>query len=212
MVGLQSSIRPATKHQLKRAWLISFNVITLLAWAAFFVHAGLNGLAFNETSLTLLAVAQGLAIFEILNSVIGIAGANWLLTTLQVFSRFLIVILLFWIPDERLIELGELSLFNGFLLITISWSITEIVRALYYLTDLLRKELMLVTYARYTFFIFLYPIGVLGEFLVMFAFWEWREFVFDFFNIALAAIALSYFVFFPKLYGHMWKQRKKKLA
>lgn len=197
---------------MKRAWLIAFNVITLLAWAAYFAHASLNGLAFNETSLTLLAIAQGLAIFEILNSIIGIAGANWLLTTLQVLSRFLVVALLVWIPNERLVELSEHSPVTGFLLISIAWSVTEIVRALYYLSDLIQKELKAITYARYTFFIFLYPIGVLGEFLVMFAFWEWREFAFDFFNIALAAIVLSYFVFFPKLYGHMWKQRKKKLA
>lgn len=197
---------------MKRAWLISFNVVTLLAWTAYFLHASTIGLVFNETSLFLLAFAQGLAVFEIMNSIIGIAGANWLLTTLQVFSRFLIVALLFWIPQERSIELSELSWFNGFLLITIAWSITEVVRALYYLTEIFKQQVKSITFARYTFFIALYPIGILGEFLVMYSFWEWREFQFDFFNIALAAIALSYFVFFPKLYLHMWKQRKKKLA
>lgn len=197
---------------MKRTWLISFNVITLVAWTCYFIYALLHGLNFNEQSLFLLAFAQGLAIFEIMNSIIGIAGANWLLTTMQVFSRFLIVALLFWVPNERLIELSQLSWFNGFLLITIAWSVTEVVRALYYLTEILKKQIKSITFARYTFFIFLYPIGVLGEFLVMFTFWEWREFKIDFINIALAAIGLSYFVFFPKLYGHMWKQRQKKLA
>lgn len=197
---------------MKRTWLISFNVITLVAWTCYFIYALLHGLNFNEQSLFLLAFAQGLAIFEIMNSVIGIAGANWLLTTMQVFSRFLIVALLFWVPNVRLLELSELSWFNGFFLITIAWSVTEVVRALYYLTEILKKQIKSITFARYTFFIFLYPIGVLGEFLVMFTFWEWREFKIDFINIALAAIGLSYFIFFPKLYGHMWKQRKKKLA
>jgi len=197
---------------MKRTWLISFNVITLVAWACYFIYALLHGLNFNEQSLFLLAFAQGLAIFEIMNSVIGIAGSNWLLTTMQVFSRFLIVALLFWIPNERLLELSQISWFNGFLLITIAWSITEVVRALYYLTEILKKQLKPITFARYTFFIFLYPIGVLGEFLVMFTFWEWREFQIDIINIAFVVIALSYFIFFPKLYGHMWKQRKKKLV
>lgn len=197
---------------MKRTWLIAFNVITLLAWLGYFLHAGVNGFAFNETSLFLLAIAQGLAIFEIVNSIIGIAGANWLLTTLQVFSRFLIVALLIWIPNERLVELSLLSWLNGFLLITIAWSITEVVRALYYLTEISNKSIQSITFSRYTFFIFLYPIGVLGEFLVMFTFWEWRQFEINVINFALALIALSYFVFFPKLYFHMWKQRKKKLG
>lgn len=197
---------------MKKFWLISFNVVTLLAWAFFFFHAALHGFAFNEQCRLLLAIAQGLAIFEIMNAVIGIAGANWLLTTMQVFSRFLVVALLFWIPAERWIELSEHSLITGFLLITIAWSVTEIVRALFYLTELTKKPIGAVTFSRYTFFIFLYPIGVLGEFLIIFTFWEYRQFEINVINLALAAIALSYFVFFPKLYMHMWKQRKKKLA
>ncbi|MCB0754637.1 MAG: protein tyrosine phosphatase-like domain-containing protein [Flavobacteriales bacterium] len=196
---------------MKTIWLAAFNIITLLAWALYFTHASLHGLQFDEQSLLMLAFAQGLAIFEILNAILRIAGANWLLTTMQVFSRFLVVALLFWIPNERLVELGQHSIITGFMLITIAWSITEIVRALYYLTELFKKSIPAITFSRYTFFIVLYPIGVLGEFMIMYAFWEWREFQFDIFNMALAAIALSYFVFFPKLYGHMWKQRKKKL-
>lgn len=197
---------------MKKAWLITFNVVTLLAWSLFFIHALLHGLQFEEQSLWMLAFAQGLAIFEIMNAIVGIAGANWLLTTMQVFSRFLVVGLLIWIPNERLIELSSNSIITGFMLISIAWSITEVVRALYYLTEITKKPIQPITFSRYTFFIALYPIGVLGEFLVMYTFWEWRAFEFDLINLALAAVALSYFVFFPKLYGHMWKQRKKKLA
>jgi very-long-chain (3R)-3-hydroxyacyl-CoA dehydratase len=197
---------------MKKTWLISFNLVTLLAWSLFFIHALVHGLQFKEQSLWMLTVAQGLAIFEILNAVIGIAGANWMLTTMQVFSRFLIVALLIWIPNERLIELSSNSMVTGFMLIAIAWSITEVVRALYYLTEITKKPLQVITFSRYTFFIALYPIGVLGEFLVMFSFWEWRSFHLDIINLALAAVGLSYFVFFPKLYLHMWSQRKKKLA
>lgn len=197
---------------MKKLWLISFNAITLVAWLIFFAYAISNSLIIDQTALILLAVAQGLAIFEILNSILRIAGANWLLTTLQVLSRFLVVGLLIWIPMERLIEICESSLITGFGLITIAWSITEIVRAAFYISELTNTSVKAITFSRYTFFIFLYPIGVFGEFLVMFSFWEYRSFQFDIINIALALIALSYFVFFPKLFGHMWKQRKKKLA
>lgn len=198
--------------RMKKAWLIGFNVATLLAWLFYITHALLHGLQFNEQILLFLAIAQGLAIFEIFNAIIGIAGANWLLTTMQVFSRFLVVGLLFWIPAEKWIEIGTNSTITGFMLISIAWSITEIVRALFYLTEIGKTPINAITFSRYTFFIFLYPIGVLGEFLIMFTFWEYREFQVDVWNTILAGIALSYFVFFPKLYMHMWKQRKKKLT
>ena len=84
---------------MKRNWLIAYNVITLLAWALFFGYALFHGLAFDEEGLILLSVAQGLAVFEIMNAVLGLAGANWLLTAMQVFSRLLIVFLLNWIPS-----------------------------------------------------------------------------------------------------------------
>jgi very-long-chain (3R)-3-hydroxyacyl-CoA dehydratase len=197
---------------MKRNWLIAYNVITLLAWALFFGYALFHGLAFDEEGLILLSVAQGLAVFEIMNAVLGLAGANWLLTAMQVFSRLLIVFLLNWIPSERWIEISEHSIITGFLLISIAWSVTEIVRALFYLTELYKKPMEAVTFSRYTFFIFLYPMGVMGEFLIMYTFWEYRQFEIELFNIALGLIALSYFVFFPKLYLHMFKQRKKKLA
>ena len=194
---------------MKKTWLISFNIITLVAWSVFFAYALAHGLTFDKTGLLLLSVAQGLAIFEIMNAALGLAGANWLLTTMQVFSRFLIAFLLNWIPFETLTELNYSS---GFAVIAVAWSVTEIVRALFYLTELTNRPIKAITFSRYTFFIFLYPLGVTGEFMVMFSFWEWRLFEFNFINLALAAIALSYFVFFPKLYGHMWKQRKKKLS
>lgn len=197
---------------MKKAWLVAFNIITLIAWVLFFAHALLHGLSVDEQSIYMLAFAQGLAVFEIMNSVLGIAGANWMLTTIQVFSRFLITALLIWIPFETLEAIDASLPITGFALISIAWSVTEVVRALYYLADLFKKEIKAITYCRYTFFIALYPTGVLAEFLVMYAFWKWREFAFDPLNIALAVVALSYVIGFPKLYGHMLKQRKKKLS
>ena len=194
---------------MKRIWLIAFNVITLFAWSVFFAHALQHGLAIDGQSLLLLTIAQALAVFEVMNAVLGLAGANWLLTAMQVFSRLLIVFLLNWIPLELL---SELNLYSGFALITVAWSVTEIVRALFYLTEIWKRPVKAVTFSRYTFFVFLYPMGVAGEFMVMFSFWEWRLFELNVINLALAGVVLSYFVFFPKLYGHMWKQRKKKLG
>lgn len=194
---------------MKRTWLITFNAVTLLAWLLFFVHAGLHGFQFDGQSMIILAFAQGLAIFEVINSIFKLAGANWMLTSMQVSSRVLVVILLWFMPWELVAELG---IYSGFLLITLAWSITEIIRAAFYLTELFGKQVKALLWMRYTFFIVLYPIGVTGEFMVMFGFMEWRHFSFDIIGIGLAVIALLYVVFFPKLYLHMFRQRKKKLV
>jgi very-long-chain (3R)-3-hydroxyacyl-CoA dehydratase len=191
---------------LKKAWLISFNVVTLLAWTLFLLHTGQNGFQFDSQGMMILAVAQGLAIFEVINSIFRLAGANWMLTTMQVSSRFLVVGLLWWMPLELVAELG---VYSGFLMITIAWSITEITRVAFYISGLFGKEIKALLWMRYTFFIVLYPIGVIGEFMAMFSFMEWRHFNFDAIGIGLVVIALLYVVFFPKLYMHMFGQRRK---
>lgn len=194
---------------MKNVWLISFNAVTFLAWVLFFLHSGLHGFQFADQAKMILAIAQGLAIFEVINSIFKLAGANWLLTTMQVGSRFLVVGLLWWMPLELVVERGVYSVF---LLITIAWSITEIIRAAFYISGLFGKEIKALLWMRYTFFIVLYPIGVVGEFMVMFSFMKWRWFELDAIGIGLVIIALLYVVFFPKLYMHMFGQRKKKLA
>ena len=194
---------------MKKTWLISFNAITLLAWVLFVVYTGVHGFRFDGQSIIMLAFAQGLAIFEVTNSIFKLAGANWVFTALQVGSRCLVVIVLWLLPRDLVADLG---VYSGFFLVSMTWGITEIIRAAFYLSELFEKRIPGLLWMRYTFFIVLYPIGVLGEFMVMFSFIEWREFNHDLINVGLGIIALLYVVFFPKLYRHMFLQRKKKLA
>jgi hypothetical protein len=190
---------------MKNAWLIWFNVVTLLAWVLFFLHAGVRGFQFDDQDLMILAIAQGLAIFEVINSIFKLVGANWMLTSMQVSSRFLVVGLLWWMPLDLVVGLG-------FFLVSITWGITEIIRAAFYLSELFEKRIQGLLWMRYTFFIVLYPIGVLGEFMIMFSVIEWRGLNHDLINVVLGIIALLYVVFFPKLYMYMFGQRRKKLA
>jgi very-long-chain (3R)-3-hydroxyacyl-CoA dehydratase len=194
---------------MKRNWLIGFNAVTLLAWLVFIAVAMADGGQLTARGSIVLLVAQGLAVFEILNAVLGIAGANWLLTTLQVSSRLLVM--------GILVLMGRTCPCSGFEswgypLITAAWSITEVVRALHYLAGLFNKEWKVVNWLRYSLFTVLYPLGVTGEFLIMYGFWKWRGGTFDLTTAILAIIALSYLIFFPKLFGHMLAQRKKKLG
>lgn len=194
---------------MKRAWLVSFNVLTLLAWIFFLIHGALHGLAFDGRLLIFLSVAQGLAIFEVVHSVIGWAGSHWMLTALQVASRFFTVALLWWLPESLVIGLGP---YSGFQLITIAWGITEVIRAAYYTAGLMTWPTRSLSFLRYNLFIVLYPIGLIGELMVMFSVMEHRHYNFDVAGWAMVAVGLMYVIFFPKMYGHMLKQRSKKLG
>lgn len=191
-----------------RNWLIIFNVVTLLAWVAFIVITAMHGLQFNSLTATALAIAQGLAVFEILNAMLGIAGSAWMLTTLQVSSRlFIATLLLMMVSGCPCPE----QVYWGFKLITVAWGLTEVVRAAHYLGDLLNRQWKSVTWLRYSLFIVLYPMGVTGEFLILYGYWKIRGGEFDLIGFFLALIVIVYLIFFPKLYGHMLKQRRRKL-
>lgn len=194
---------------MKRNWLITFNLVTLLAWAAFVAVALADGLELTRTASLVLLVAQGLAVFEIMNSVLGIAGSNWLLTTLQVSSRLLVMGILVLMAPTCPCAGWETW---GYPLITVAWGITELVRAIHYLAGLFAKEWKLVNWLRYSLFLVLYPTGVTGEFLILYGFWKWRGGEVDLIAVLLTVIAISYVVFFPKLFGHMLQQRRKKLG
>jgi len=193
----------------KRNWLIIFNGVTLVAWLAFLVVAAMGGFRLGMGAAIVLAVAQGLAIFEVMNALLRIAGSNFLLTGLQVASRLLVTALLVMMAQDCPCEGYEAI---GYPLIVLAWTVTEVVRALNYLSDLLGLGLKAVNWLRYSLFTVLYPLGVTGEFLIMYGYWKWRGEHIDLVALALAGIAFSYVFFFPKLYGHMLAQRKKKLG
>jgi very-long-chain (3R)-3-hydroxyacyl-CoA dehydratase len=193
----------------KRSWLILFNGFTLVAWLVFLVVAASGGFELNTGAAMVLAVAQGLAIFEVMNAILGIAGSNFLLTGLQVASRLLVMALLVMMAPDCPCDGFEKY---GYPLIVLAWTVTEVIRALNYLSDLLGLGLKAIGWLRYSLFIVLYPLGVTGEFLIIYGYWKWRGEHIDLIALTLAAIAFSYVIFFPKLYGHMLAQRRKKLG
>lgn len=88
----------------------------------------------------------------------------------------------------------------------------------------------IVSHARYTFFIVLYPVGITGELIASYKTWQhFKElgphgdrpaltylplpnkfnmaFVYE--DAILMVIPLAYIFGFPGLYGHMWTQRAK---
>ena len=98
-------------------------------------------------------------------------------------------------------------------MISFAWSITEIIRYAYYASLLSDKKITALIWARYSFFILLYPIGITGEALVGVARlvatnWNFADII----NLFTIGIFASYLYFFPKLFGYLWKQRGLKLS
>jgi very-long-chain (3R)-3-hydroxyacyl-CoA dehydratase len=190
-----------------KKYLIGYNVVLFLAWSLFFAWQITHGFVIDKISITILNIAQVAALLEILHSKLGWVKSPVFTTALQISSR---VFVLFWlnvIPYEHQILLFGIS---GITIVSIAWSITEMVRYSYYTFSLLNKEIKFLTFLRYTLFIVLYPLGITGEGMIMASVLKWNNYDFSLINIIIFIVILSYLPFFPKLYGYMWQQRKKK--
>ncbi|KAA0715571.1 Very-long-chain (3R)-3-hydroxyacyl-CoA dehydratase 2 [Triplophysa tibetana] len=114
---------------------------------------------------------------------------------------------------------------DSVLLFVGAWTITEIIRYSFYTFSLLNHLPYLIKWARYTFFFVLYPMGVAGELLTIYAALPYVQktglysitlpnkynFSFDY-HTFLILVMISYIPLFPQLYFHMMRQRKKVLG
>ncbi|XP_064517512.1 very-long-chain (3R)-3-hydroxyacyl-CoA dehydratase 2 isoform X2 [Pseudopipra pipra] len=114
---------------------------------------------------------------------------------------------------------------DSVLLFVVAWTITEIIRYSFYTFSLLNHLPYLIKWARYTLFIVLYPMGVSGELLTIYAALPFvrqsglysislpnkYNFSFDYYTF-LILVMISYIPIFPQLYFHMLHQRRKVLS
>lgn len=155
---------------------------------------------------------------EILHCAIGIVPSSVVLTSFQVMSR----VFLIWAVTH---SVKEVQSEDSVLLFVIAWTITEIIRYSFYTFSLLNHLPYLIKWARYTLFIVLYPMGVSGELLTIYAALPFvrqaglysislpnkYNFSFDY-HAFLILIMISYIPIFPQLYFHMIHQRRKILS
>ncbi|XP_010832712.1 PREDICTED: very-long-chain (3R)-3-hydroxyacyl-CoA dehydratase 2 [Bison bison bison] len=158
------------------------------------------------------------ALLEILHCAIGIVPSSVVLTSFQVMSR----VFLIWAVTH---SVKEVQSEDSVLLFVIAWTITEIIRYSFYTFSLLNHLPYLIKWARYTLFIVLYPMGVSGELLTIYAALPFvrqaglysislpnkYNFSFDYYAF-LILIMISYIPLFPQLYFHMIHQRRKILS
>ncbi len=194
---------------MKTKYLLAYNLLLAIGWAIFLIRELAAGFVMDYTSLLLLNICQAAAVLEIVHVAVKWVKSPIFTTFIQVFSRVFVLVFINLVPAEELI--GILGI-TGVVLITIAWGITEAVRYAYYFSSLLEREIKWLTYLRYTLFIALYPIGVCGEWLILLSLMRMSSWDFNAINVIMGIVLLSYFPFFPKLYLHMWKQRRKKIG
>jgi len=208
-----------------RAYLALYNLLQVFGWIYIFLLATMHFLRGNSYDTlynsvhSALKLFQTLAVFEIFHCMLGLVRSPVMVTTQQVFSRLFLV----WG-----ICAGSSNVVQGdwaFAMMLTAWTVTEIVRYLYYALNLYDVVPAVLTWCRYTFFFVLYPMGVSGELLTCWhALPELQEsgvlslIMPNRVNMAIeysyivAFIMLLYLPGFPPLYLYMIEQRKKILG
>ncbi|XP_002733798.1 very-long-chain (3R)-3-hydroxyacyl-CoA dehydratase 2-like [Saccoglossus kowalevskii] len=203
------------------AYLVLYNVVLCAGWTSIgivMVKHYLETKTYHgmyEAFEMPLKVFQTAAVLEIVHAIIGIVPSSVVLTAFQVFSRvFLLWGIIYSVP--------EVQDNIGVTMSVAAWTPTEMIRYAFYTFGLMNRLPYLITWCRYTFFIVLYPLGVMGEMSTFYASLPYIK-ESDIYTITLPndyniSFNYSYFVIFimvmyipvfPRLYSHMIRQRKK---
>ncbi|SCU78742.1 LAME_0A05600g1_1 [Lachancea meyersii CBS 8951] len=202
MAAKMSSASPLALYNLVSAGLWGF-----LLYQVVTVYPKIGQPAFFYETRNYLNAIQCGALVEILNSLLGIVRTPLLTTAAQVASRLLLTVGIFhYLPEAYNAQNAT------FLALLTAWSVTEIVRYLFYYCNLTLKNgpPKLLVMLRYNLFWVLYPMGVASELLIIYSALSVAEAKYSpHVRLGLVAGMLLYIPGFPMLYMHMVVQRKK---
>ncbi|XP_018937447.2 very-long-chain (3R)-3-hydroxyacyl-CoA dehydratase 2-like [Cyprinus carpio] len=230
-MGTSKTAHTDSSHKKKKgpgtlatAYLVIYNVVMTAGWLviavglvrAYLARGSYHGLYYSIEKP--LKYFQTGALLEILHCAVGIVPSSVVLTGFQVMSR----VFLTWAVTH---SVREVQSEDSVLLFVVAWTVTEIIRYSFYTFSLLNHLPYLIKWARYTFFFVLYPMGVAGELLTIYAALPYVQktglysitlpnnynFSFDY-HTFLILVMISYIPLFPQLYFHMIRQRKKVLG
>ena len=208
-----------------KAYLFVYNLVMCIGWTyglvTFYSHVMSSGqLVANSWNTVALSITifQTIQSIEVLHCILGLVPSDPVQTAMQILSRLVVV----W-GILRPVEESRSSI--GVPLLITAWSIAELTRYIYYALNIYNIVPYILTWARYTFFIALYPMGVSGELLTIIAALPTIQAkslyaiklpnalnISFYYEYALIAIMLSYIPFFPQLYFYMLRQRSKFLG
>ncbi|XP_044618084.1 very-long-chain (3R)-3-hydroxyacyl-CoA dehydratase 1 [Equus asinus] len=205
------------------AWLTFYNIAMTAGWLVlaiamvrFYMEKGTHKGLYRSIQKTL-KFFQTFALLEIVHCLIGIVPTSVLVAGVQVSSRIFMV----WLITH---SIKPIQNEESVVLFLVAWTVTEITRYSFYTFSLLDHLPYFIKWARYTFFIILYPVGVAGELLTIYAALPYVKKTgmfsirlpnkynvsFDYYYFLLITMA-SYIPLFPQLYFHMLRQRRKVL-
>ncbi|XP_049800898.1 very-long-chain (3R)-3-hydroxyacyl-CoA dehydratase 2 [Schistocerca nitens] len=206
------------------AYLFAYNVVQFLGWSYILFLTIRHHLQPSKSVILWevvklpICIFQNAAALEILHAALKLVPSSVVVTTFQVFSRVFAVC-------GVLLATPTAPLSIGVSLAMLAWSISEITRYLYYALNIAGFVPYALIWCRYTFFMVLYPIGITGELLCMYAaqtyvsktnMWSVslpNPFNFTFsYSYFVIIIMLLYIPIFPQLFLHMVSQRRKFLG
>eukprot|EP00998_Keelungia_sp_KM082_P008786 NODE_496_length_1870_cov_37.802065_g489_i0.p2 GENE.NODE_496_length_1870_cov_37.802065_g489_i0~~NODE_496_length_1870_cov_37.802065_g489_i0.p2 ORF type:complete len:459 (+),score=141.21 NODE_496_length_1870_cov_37.802065_g489_i0:398-1774(+) len=224
-IGIPSVLSYFVGSVITPAYLTVYNGVQAAGWSVA-LYKAVNWLMNKPAGENMWQAAGGTlgffqywAMLEVLHCLLGAVKSPVFTTAQQVASRVLLV---------AVANATTAQQDNVFLqMMVMAWSITEVVRYAYYALSLNKISVGFLTFLRYTMFLVLYPMGVLGELGVIHAalpalaeasktneptlFNHFSKVVnssnvYWFFLVPFYAVGLS------QLYGYMLGQRKKVLG
>lgn len=188
---------------MSKLYLISYNAFQAIGWSYLMFVTACHSTSYDYWTRVRVAtvVFQTAALLEVVHAACGLVRTGVLTTLAQVYSRVFVVF-------GALLGSVSASSGLGLPICMTAWTITETVRYWYYVLNLLERAPAWLVRARYSTFIVLYPVGVLGELACMSAAMDdvgpvYREF--------LACYMILYLPAFPAMFSHMMRQRRRVL-
>ncbi|XP_035597394.1 very-long-chain (3R)-3-hydroxyacyl-CoA dehydratase 1-like isoform X2 [Oncorhynchus keta] len=210
-----------TKSAIAVAWLTFYNIAMTAGWLVlamammrFYLQKSTHKGLYKSIARTL-KFFQTVALVEVGHCAIGIVRTSVIVTGVQVCSRIFMV----WFITNSIKQNEE-----SVILFLVVWTLTEITRYSFYTFNLLNHLPYFIKWARYNMFIIMYPLGVAGELLTIYAALPFvrktgmlsmrlpnkYNISFDYYYF-LIIVMLSYIPLFPQLFFHMLRQRRKVL-
>ena len=113
-----------------RYYLAAYNLLAFVFWLLFLLLFISNSFILTEKGMLLLNIAQGMAVLEIVHALLKWVKSPLASTAAQVFSRIFVLILInLFRHHVPLLPITQ----TGIIIVSLAWSITEIVRYSFYL-------------------------------------------------------------------------------
>lgn len=172
-VSLVSSTKKESKSsgnckKMIRGYLILYNSLSALAWSFLLFNLGKSffledlhnpAVLFKKTGLYL-AYLQSVALLEVLHAALGWVRSGVISNVIQIASRLFVI----WVAGVY----GGSGRHWAYGMMAVAWALSDFTRYAYYLTQLTDASAPLLKWARYNFFLVLYPVGTLGEAILIY--------------------------------------------